>query len=67
MTVELQARYMSAGMNRADRGKRQTESNTAEVQLAGVAAASPVTTADLGDQVVAVLQSQSGEKSWVRG
>ena len=67
MTVELQARYMSAGMNRADRGKRQTESNTAEVQLAGVAAASPATTTDLGDQVVAVLQTQGGERSWVRG
>ena len=66
MTVELQARYMSAGMNRADRGKRQAESNTAEVQLAGVAAASPATTADLGDQVVSVLKSQGGEKSFVR-
>jgi ClpP class serine protease len=67
MTVELQARYMSAGMNRADRGKRQTESNTAEAQLTSVGAASPAaTSADLGDQVVSVLQSQVGEKSFVR-
>lgn len=68
MSQAIQARYLSAGMNRADRGKRQTESNTAEVQLAGVAASSPVTpsTADLGDQVVSVLKSQGGEKSFVR-
>jgi ClpP class serine protease len=67
MTVELQARYMSAAMNRADRGKRQTESNTAEAQLAGVAAASPVESTDLGDQVVSLLKGQQGEKSFVRG
>lgn len=68
MTVELQARYMSAAMNRADRGKRQTESNTAEAQLAGVGAASPTETStpDLGDQVVSLLKGQQGEKSFVR-
>jgi ClpP class serine protease len=65
MTAELTARYMSANMNRADRSKRQSESNTAETQLAGVAAASPATTTDLGDQVVSVLKS-GGEKSFVR-
>jgi ClpP class serine protease len=67
MTVELQARYMSAAMNRADRGKRQTESNTAEAQLAGVGAASPTESTDLGDQVVSLLKGQQGEKSFVRG
>jgi ClpP class serine protease len=67
MTVELQARYMSAGMNRADRGQRQTESNKAEVQLAGVGAASPAeSSTDLGDQVVSLLTSQQGERSFIR-
>lgn len=64
---EVNARYMAAGMNRADRQKRQTESNTAETQLAGVAAASPVNATDLGDQVVTLLTTQQGEKSFVRG
>lgn len=66
MTVELQARYMCANMNRADRGKRQGESNTAEAQLAGVGAASPATTTDFGDKVAASLTQQGGEKSFVR-
>lgn len=67
MTVELQARYMSAGMNRADRGKRQTESTKAETQLAAVGAATPTESTDLGDQVVTLLKGQQGEKSFVRG
>jgi ClpP class serine protease len=67
MTQEFTARYLSAGMNRADRKQRQVESNTAEAQLAGVAAASPVNATDLGDQVVALLKNQQGEKSFVRG
>jgi ClpP class serine protease len=67
MTVELQARYMSAGMNRADRGKRQAESNTAEAKLASVGAATPTESTDLGDQVVTLLKGQQGEKSFVRG
>jgi ClpP class serine protease len=62
----LNARYMSAGMNRNDRGKRQTESNTAEAQLAGVGASTPATTSDFGDQVAASLKSQGGERSFVR-
>lgn len=66
MTAELTARYMTAGMNRGDRGKRQTESNTAEAQLAGVGAASPKETTDLGDQVVTLLKGQQGERSFVR-
>lgn len=68
MTAELTARYMTAGMNRSDRGKRQAESNTAEAQLAGVGAASPTNQGeDLGDQTVAVLKSQGGAKGFVRG
>ena len=66
MTAELTARYMSASMNRADRTKRQGESNTAEAQLDGVAASSPATTTDFGDKVAAVLTQQGGEKSFVR-
>lgn len=67
MTGELSARYMVAGMNRAARGQRQNESNTAEKQLADVGAGSPTaaSTADLGDQVVAALKG--AEKSFVRG
>jgi len=67
MTQEFTARYLSAGMNRADRQQRQAESNTAAAQLAGVAAASPVNATDLGDQVVSLLKSQQAEKSFVRG
>jgi ClpP class serine protease len=68
LTAELTARYMGASMNRADRGKRQSESNTAEAQLAGVGAASPnKETTDLGDQVVAVLTNKGGEGGFVRG
>lgn len=66
MTAELTARYMMAGMNRKDRGARQTESNTAEAQLAGVGAASPAQSTDLGDQVAAAMKSTGGEKSFVR-
>ena len=65
MSAQLNARYMAAGMNRADRSKRQTESNTAEKQLADVGAGSPTETTDLGDQVVAALKG--AEKSFVRG
>lgn len=70
MTIELQSRYMSAAMNRAARGQRQAESNTAETQLANVGAGSPAsasstTTGDLGDQVVAKLQGKA-EKDFVR-
>lgn len=67
MTQEFTARYLSAGMNRADRQQRQAESNTAEAQLKGVAAASPVTATDLGDQVVILLKAQQDERSFVRG
>ena len=63
MTLELNARYMSAGMNRADQGKRQTESNTAETALKGVDAATPPAAGDLGDKVVAVFEK---ERSHVR-
>jgi ATP-dependent protease ClpP protease subunit len=64
MTLELNARYLSAGMNRSDRQKRQTESNAAEAALSGVDAATPTGVADLGDQVVIALK---GERSFVRG
>lgn len=68
MTIELQARYMSAGMNRKDRSARQAESNTAEAQLAGVGAASPGTSqSDLGEQVAAVMLAERTGKGFVRG
>jgi len=63
MTLELNARYMSASMNRGDRTNRQTESNTAEAALKGVDAATPAGQKDLGDQVVTELK---GDRSFVR-
>lgn len=66
MTMELNARYLSAGMNRSDRGKRQTESAGAESVVAGAGTSPAVTgTPDLGDQVVATLKASAG--SFVRG
>ena len=67
MTQELTARYLSAGMNRSDRQRRQTESNAAEAALEGVGAATPATEADLGDKVVTLLKGKQGERSFVRG
>jgi ClpP class serine protease len=66
MTLELNARYLSAGMNRSDRSKRQTESNAAEAALKGTDAATPSNATDLGDQVVAALKSSSAERSLIR-
>jgi ClpP class serine protease len=60
MTLELNARYMSAGMNRSDRSKRQGDATTAETALKGVESATPVTGADLGDQIVARLDVGKG-------
>lgn len=61
MTLELQARYMAAGMNRADAQKRQQSSNADEKALA--TSETPAATGDLGDQVVAIL---SKKESFVR-
>lgn len=67
MSQELTARYLSAGMNRADRSRRQSESNAAEAMLDGAGASTPAaTTADLGDKVVAAMKSHGGEKGFVR-
>jgi ClpP class serine protease len=63
MTQELTARYMSAGMNRTDRSKRQAETNDAERAVSGTGASSADT--DLGDQVVATLQGSN--RSFIRG
>jgi ClpP class serine protease len=65
MTHELNARYMSAGMNRADRSTRQAEGKAAEAAVAGAPPVTPAT-ADLGDQVVALLKAPS-DRSFVRG
>lgn len=64
MTLELNARYLSAGMNRADRSKRQAESDAAEAALEGVDQTSASGGADLGDQVVALMK---GGREFVRG
>lgn len=62
MTQELTARYLSAGMNRTDRGKRQAETNDAAGAVAG-AGNSPADT-DLGDLVVANLTGSN--RSFIR-
>lgn len=63
MTLELQARYMTAGMNRSDRGQRQTESNAASAVVAGAGTGSAATP-DLGDEVVTRLKGS--DRSFVR-
>jgi capsid assembly protease len=65
MTQELNARYWSAGMNRADRQRRQVESNATETALAGTEASNPNQAPDLGDQVVALLKGEN--RSHIRG
>jgi|SRR5688572_2905989 len=63
MGLELNARYLSAGMNRADRQRRQQETSATEAALSGVETGATPGAVDLGDQVVAVL---TGDKSFVR-
>lgn len=63
MTQELTAKYLTAGMNRADRSTRQAEATKAEGVVAGTGPA-PAAKTDLGDEVVAVLNA--AEKSFVR-
>lgn len=71
MTQTLTAKYLAAGMNRADRSARQVETDTAGAAVDGAAAppaAAPAAAAaagpakDLGDQVVEVLDRQHGKK-----
>jgi ClpP class serine protease len=64
LTLELNARYMSAGMNRADRGTRQAEANDAQRVVSG-AGESPAAESDLGDLVVANLTGST--RSFIRG
>jgi ClpP class serine protease len=59
MTQELQAIYMTAGMNRSDRSKRQTETAAAETAVTGQSASSG-NTSDLGDQIVALMKNERG-------
>lgn len=64
MTLELNARYLSAGMNRSDRQRRQTESDAAESALSGVDQTVTAGAPDLGDKVVAILKG--AERNFVR-
>ena len=64
MTQEFTARYLSAGMNRTDRAKRQGDATTAAAALTGVDTATPPTATDLGDLVAARLD---GGKGFVHG
>lgn len=57
MTQTLMAKYMSAGMNRSAQAARQADDATAEAAV-GTAAAGTTDTQDLGDQVVALMNSQ---------
>jgi ClpP class serine protease len=63
MTLELQASYMSAGMNRGDAAKRQGETNAAAKTVSGEGE-SPANATDLGDAVVAQMKRERG---FVRG
>lgn len=63
LTLELSARYQAAGMNRADRSRRQTESADATRVVAG-AGSSPAASADLGDQVANILGASN--RSFIR-
>jgi ClpP class serine protease len=64
MTQALQAKYMAAGMNRADRAARQTESDAATAATAGAAPKTgegeAAVEGDLGDQIVAFRKAQKG-------
>lgn len=64
MTQEFTARYLAAGMNRADASKRQAESNGAESAVAATAGSSSVS-GDVGDQAVALMKGSN--RSFVRG
>lgn len=57
MTMEINARYLSAGMNRSDRGKRQTETTGAEAVVAGAGTTPAAKGPDLGDEVVNILKA----------
>lgn len=67
MTATMQAKYMSAAMNRRDQQNRQADSNAAGAATAGAAqtaaAAADQSAADLGDQVVALMEKGRGTKS----
>ncbi len=65
MTLELQARYMAAGMNRSDAQKRQQSSDTDEKKLA-TSATPAANGGDLGDQIMARLEGKAG-RDFVRG
>ena len=56
MNQTLTAKYIGAGLNRADRNVRQTETEAAAAVTAG-AAVTATPSADLGDLVVAALES----------
>lgn len=62
MTLEMNARYLAAGMNRTDAQRRQASSTADEAALA--TSETKATAGDLGDQVVALMQK--GEGSFVR-
>lgn len=70
MTATVNAKYMAASMNRRDTNTRQAESDGAVAAVAGAtpppatgapAIASTEAAPDLGDQVVALIDSQRGK------
>lgn len=65
MTLELQARYMAAGMNRSDVKLRQESSDGDATKLA-TAETPAASGGDLGDQVMARLEGKAG-RDFVRG
>jgi ClpP class serine protease len=63
MTQEFTARYLAAGMNRADASRRQAESNGAEGAVAATAGSSSAS-GDIGDQAVALIKGST--RSFIR-
>lgn len=63
MTATLQAKYLAAGMNRADKEARQTESDKAAKKIEGANGggdASGGAVADVGDAVVERMKARDG-------
>lgn len=60
MTMALQAKYISAGMNKNAVNARQEETETTEEATADTETASGETTPDIGDLVVAELKRRRG-------
>lgn len=62
MSLEIQAKYMSAAMNRRDVGARQADSNAAGAVLDNAVIPPANAGKDMGDQVADLLAAERGKK-----